>query len=265
MCNIFNKHKHISNPKLVGVSLLVFIVFTGLVITGIFLIRKQEMRETIKQEQVKQATSSNKYVDVSQDPFITVPKKVEDLEDLQEKPTIQDHNPVVGDTEAPLSIFYFSDYNCKYCYEQEKILKQVVQEHPNKVNVVWKDYPAFETDSSSWQFSLYAKCAQEQDKYWEFHDLLQSQLQVFKDSEGKNISQIKEFLNGLSQQSGLDRSQLNSCIDDKEVKTQIQEDIAQADKLDIVGVPFLYIQDEGFLGKLSKSKLDKIIKSKLNE
>jgi protein-disulfide isomerase len=80
-------------------------------------------------------------------------------------------NPPQGATNASAVIVMFSDYQCPYCKMAEPTVKQVVQQNQGKVVLYYRDFPL--------PIHLYAenaaeasRCAGEQGKYWEYHDML---------------------------------------------------------------------------------------------
>lgn len=264
MFNFLKKKTKISNSKFIAISLLAFLVFLAILIIVLYFSKQASLEKIAKEIQKTQQTqeTDSQYVDISEDPFITSPRK---LEDLQRTPNKYEHNPVLGNKDAPVTIFYYSDYTCQYCHEQEKILKQVVENYPEKVKLVWKDYTYPDTNSLSWQSSLYAKCAQKQNKFWEFHNLLQEQINIFRETEGENLTKFKQFLEGISQPAGLNIKELNKCLENPEIENKIKQDIKEANKLNIIGVPYTYIGDKDFLGKMTNKEIENVINFQINE
>jgi len=80
-------------------------------------------------------------------------------------------NPVQGATSAPVTIVIFSDYQCPYCQRAEATVKQILQQYSGKVNVYFRDYP-LPLHTFAEKAAEASRCAGEQGKYWEYHDLL---------------------------------------------------------------------------------------------
>ncbi len=186
------------------------------------------------------------------DPFIT---RNPNLKDMLAGPIISSQDPGMGDKEAPVVMVQFSDFECDFCAKQEIILKEVKEEFGEKLRIIWKDYPERDYNSQSFQASWAARCAMEQDKFWEFHDYL------FEN----NSSLSEEVLYNGAQKLGLDSDIFEDCMENSEIRKRINENIAEANALDISGVPFLYVNDQEIMGGVTKEDLEKIIKIELEK
>jgi protein-disulfide isomerase len=77
-----------------------------------------------------------------------------------------------------------------------------------------------------------AECANEQGKFWEYHDKL------FVEWRGEFVgTYTKDKLKKYAADLGLDTSQFNQCVDTEKTKPVIDADIADANRLGIQGTP----------------------------
>ena len=86
---------------------------------------------------------------------------------------IENGSPVKGDPTAPITILEWGDYQCTFCFRfHESSLKILENEYidAGKVNLVFKDFPLNGPDSVLAAEASY--CAEEQGKYWEYHNEL---------------------------------------------------------------------------------------------
>ena len=84
-------------------------------------------------------------------------------------------SPILGNPNAPVTLVEFGDYQCHFCNvffhsTEEDILTNYVE--TGKVKMIFKDYNIIGPDSIS--ASHGAHCANEQDAFWEYHDILYS-------------------------------------------------------------------------------------------
>jgi len=82
-------------------------------------------------------------------------------------------SPILGSDSAPITIIEFGDYQCHQCYNWFHNTKDSVVENyieTGKANLVFVDLAFLGRDSPKAAAATY--CAEEQGKYWEFHDLL---------------------------------------------------------------------------------------------
>ncbi len=178
-----------------------------------------------------------------------------DLSDILRGPIISSSDPGFGRVDAPVAIVQFEDFLCDNCVEQEKVLKKMQKKYPNQLRVIWKDYPEADINSISFQASRAGRCAFEQGKFWEYHDFLFA--------NNKNLSQ-ELFLQG-AKKLGLNLVEFKECLKERKVDKQILENIEEANALNIIGVPFLYVNDKEFLGLVNETELEKVILREFKE
>jgi protein-disulfide isomerase len=76
-----------------------------------------------------------------------------------------------GSANASVVIVIFSDYQCPYCKLAEPTVKQILNQYVGKMSVYFRDYP-LPIHLFAEKAAEASKCAGEQGKYWEYHDLL---------------------------------------------------------------------------------------------
>lgn len=187
----------------------------------------------------------------SSDPYIT---KVFDLKSLINKPVINNLDPKIGDNNAKIIIVEFSDFKCKYCGEQEKMIKNIIKEYKNDIKLIWKDFPESNKNSESWKSAVAARCAGEQGKFWEYHDLL------FENIENLN----SELYINLAKTLEIKINIFEECLMNEKVHKMIISNIAEANFLGINGIPFLYMNDQEIFGEINEKDFRKIIEIELN-
>lgn len=181
------------------------------------------------------------------DPLIT---KQPSLRDILAGPIISANDPSFGRIDAPVTIVTFSDFQCSFCYEQEKGLKEAIGDNKDNIRMIWKDYPDMSSQNSeSYKAAVAARCAGEQGKFWEYHDLLFDNNQNLYDGTYARIAQ----------EIGLNGSEFKKCQQSEEVKNKINENVTEANALGISGVPFVYINDQEVLGQSSAEELMRLI------
>ena len=184
------------------------------------------------------------------DPYIT---RNPNLRDILAGPIISAADPAMGDARASVVIVEYSDFICEYCAQQEQLLKKIVNDYKSKVRLIWKDYPELDQDSASYQAAIAGRCAQEQEQFWPYHDFL------YEYRDRLNRETFKEIAGILN----LNISEFEACLDSAEVKNLIEDNIKEANALDITGIPFIYVNDQEIMGQLEYDDLKKIIEIEL--
>src|SRR5262245_56402328 len=77
-----------------------------------------------------------------------------------------------GPKDAPVTIVEFSDFQCPFCKSATTTIKQVLEKYPGKVRLVFRDYPLASIHPLAPKAHEAARCAGEQAKFWEYHDVL---------------------------------------------------------------------------------------------
>ncbi|MDO8498619.1 MAG: thioredoxin domain-containing protein [bacterium] len=91
--------------------------------------------------------------------------------------------PVLGSSSAAVTFVEFSDYQCPFCgrfYEdaEAQIKKEYID--TGKVKFYYRDYPLTQIHPGAEKGAEAARCAGDQGKYWEYHDLVfQNQENIF--------------------------------------------------------------------------------------
>ncbi|AJM91601.1 DsbA family protein [Nitrosopumilus piranensis] len=149
--------------------------------------------------------------------------------------------PIVGISDAPVTIFAFNDYqclSCKFWYEKEypKISENLIK--TNKANMVFLDAPTFGNDSIL--ISQATFCADEQGKYSEYQKTLFSKQQEI-DSWAK-LQQLKDFAMDLN----LNMEKFANCLDSGKYEKDVQANIDYTTSMGVEKIPlFKIINFEG--------------------
>ena len=72
---------------------------------------------------------------------------------------------------GPIEILEFSDFECPYCQKAQSMIREMLAKYEGKVKLVWKDFP-LPNHEYAVPAAVAARCAQEQGKFWEYHDVL---------------------------------------------------------------------------------------------
>lgn len=145
-----------------------------------------------------------------------------------------------GPTQAVITISEFADFRCPTCAQASEVLKQVRNNNPNDIRVVFHHYPldqdcnpglSRQVHASACVAAFAAECAAEQGKFWEYADLL------FVDQKVYTRQDLETYAGALS----LDIDRFNSCLDTGRTKLYVQEDIDEASRVGIKATPTLII------------------------
>ena len=147
-------------------------------------------------------------------------------------------SPILGDPSAPITIVEFGDYQCHQCYNwfhntKPAIFRDYVE--TGKANFVFVDLAFLGRDSPKAAQASY--CAEDQEMYWEYHDILYISQESRIDSGWANSERLKAFAFSL----GLDMELFESCLDSGKYSKRVQYNSQQARDHGVRGTPGFFI------------------------
>lgn len=169
---------------------------------------------------------------------------------------VEDHNPTIGPSDAPVTITVIKDFECSFCKFVTYQTKTLKANYKDKIQWIFKHYPMnadcnYRMGSSrmhegACRAAFASACAQEQGKFWEMHDLLYQNQKKFSD----------EQLRGYAEKLGMDVAAYDACYGSARPAAAVKKDIVLASKMRINGTPRIYINNRAVTGSVAKEVLD---------
>jgi len=149
----------------------------------------------------------------------------------------QNGSPILGNPSAPITIVEWGDYQCTYCHAFHQTgLNSLIQEYINtgKANLVFRDFPLNGPDSVLAAEASY--CANDQDKYWSYHD------ELYKNWAGERTGWVNaKSLDQFASTVGLDPVQFDKCLNDKKYEQKVLDNQQFGEKIGIDATPSFLI------------------------
>jgi protein-disulfide isomerase len=143
----------------------------------------------------------------------------------------------LGSDRAPITIVEFSDFQCPYCQQSVKVIKALRQLYGERVRIVYRDYPG-PNHPYALRASEAARCAGEQGKFWEYHDLL---------FDHQSSSNGWDFL-ALAKELGLQQHEFEGCLSSNRFRERIAKDVQDGLELGITSTPTFFINGRPLVG-----------------
>ena len=146
-------------------------------------------------------------------------------------------SPLLGDANAPITLVEFGDYQCHFCNvffhnTEPSILENYVE--TGKVKIIFKDFTIIGPDSVTAAHA--AHCAEDQGKFWEYHDIL------YNHWTGENNGWASsENLLGFAQQIELNIDEFTQCMLNEDHTTIITQSNSDARTLGLTGTPSFFV------------------------
>jgi protein-disulfide isomerase len=153
-----------------------------------------------------------------------------------ERPMVNDN--AMGDPNAPIKIEEFSDYQCPYCARfSEETESQIANTYVStgKVYFIYRSFGNF-IGPESQAAAEAAYCAGDQNKYWEYHDIL------FANQTGENVgAYANRRLDAFAEALSLDLDAFNSCFDSNKYADRVEQDYQDGSAAGVTGTPAFLI------------------------
>ena len=130
----------------------------------------------------------------------------------------------------------FGDYQCPPCGELHPSLKKMKQEFGPNLNFVFRNLPLTTIHKNALAAAQAAEAARMQSRFWEMHDLLYENQDLWKDDINP-----KSIFWKFAADLGLDTGRFMADMEDKQVNLRIEADRAAAAELGIEGTPTVLI------------------------
>jgi protein-disulfide isomerase len=171
---------------------------------------------------------------------------------------IENGSPFLGNADAPITILEWGDYQCTFCYKFHQNTLEIINEDfikTGKVKIVFKDFPLNGPDSKLAAEASY--CAQDQQKYWQYHD------ELYKNWGGERTGWItREALTEFAQTVNLDTEKFNKCLDDNKYEKKVNSLYEFGNDIGIDATPsFLVFNDEKMIKIRGNQPLEVFLKT----
>jgi len=183
--------------------------------------------------------------DVNQSPFDADLKKLK-----------TEFQPSFGTPGAPVVMVLFSDFQCAFCKEEAKLIRQnIPNTYPKEVRVYFKDFPLEQIHPWAKTASIAGRCVfrQKPAAFWDYHDwIFENQIDVTPEN-------LKQKVLEFGKTKELNAEQLGSCIDTKATEAEVDKNIAEGKLLQINSTPTLFVNGRKLVGQGGWPQLRQII------
>ncbi len=160
-----------------------------------------------------------------------------------------DDDPVKGNPNAPVTVVEYSDFQCPFCSRFFQQTLPLIEENyidTGKIKFVYKDLPLDNLHPNARTTHIASECADEQGKFWEYHDVL-----FEKQSEWQRLSStdLSSTLTVYASDLGLQSASFESCMQSQDIADEVNNDTLEAASYGATGTPTFFIgtEKDGFI------------------
>ncbi|MDH3795110.1 MAG: DsbA family protein [Nitrosopumilus sp.] len=167
-------------------------------------------------------------------------------------------SPIMGDSNAPITILEWGDYQCTFCYKFHQNTMDIINEDfikTGKVKLIFKDFPLNGPDSLLAAEASY--CAQDQKKYWQYHD------ELYSNWKGERTGWItRESLDEFGDTVNLNLDEFNICLNEHKYQDKVISLYEFGKEIGIDATPsFLVFNDQKIIKIRGNQPLEVFLKT----
>jgi protein-disulfide isomerase len=143
----------------------------------------------------------------------------------------------MGDPKAPILVEVYSDFQCPFCKKfTAEVEPGIVKDFVATGKVYYKYIPYRVIGPESDAAASAAYCAGDQNKFWEYHDIL------FANQTGEEVGDFTDKrLLAFADKIGLDITSFKTCYTSNKYINQLQLDMNAGIKVKVDGTPSIYV------------------------
>lgn len=145
-----------------------------------------------------------------------------------------------GDPDAAVTIVEYTDYQCPFCLRHSaetlpRMLAEMVE--TGRVRYVIKDFPLDSIHPEARSAAVAARCAGDQDAYWEMHDEL-----FARQGEWSGLgAAAADVFTSIATELSLDSAAFTDCLAGSQYDAVVQENQNEGIALGVTGTPAFFI------------------------
>jgi protein-disulfide isomerase len=165
---------------------------------------------------------------------------------------ITEGTPSRGPVSAPIVLVEYTDYQCPYCSRVQPTIAALMERYDGQIRHVFKNLPLPNHNQAQLAGEA-ALCAQDQGKFWEFHDwLFANQRTMNRDTM---IAQAVEL--------GMNDELFTACVDEKTYQARVDADMKEARGFGITGTPGFMVNGRVITGAQPVEAFEAVIDEEL--
>ncbi len=175
---------------------------------------------------------------------------------LSPEVTATDHKK--GAENPKVTLVEYSDFECPACAQYYPMAKQLAQEFPNDVQLVYRHFPLKQIHKNAEKAAQAAEAAHLQGKFWDMHDMLFNTQDVWGKMDAPE-GQFEKYAQSL----GLNTDQFKTDIASAEVAERVRQDERSANGMNLGGTPTFFLNNSMIPNPQSYDQLKKLVSEQI--
>lgn len=147
-------------------------------------------------------------------------------------------DPSLGNPAAAIQIVEFSDFQCSFCAQAHSIMRELLEKYPDKIYYIYRDFPIDELHPQARLAAEAGECAQEQGKFWPWHD------KVFQNQASMQLNDLLNYARDV----GMDMNAFGNCLESGRFKNEVEGDLRDGIDAGVKATPTFFVNGEKIEG-----------------
>ena len=153
-----------------------------------------------------------------------------------------------------MTIVKFEDFHCPFCKRVQPTIAEILTKYGKKVRLVHRDFPIDSIHPAARKAHEAARCANEQKKFWQYHDVL------YANAPKADAADLKSY----AEKVGLNVQAFEKCVESGKFRDVIQKDVDEGARLGVNGTPSFFINGRLLAGAEPVERFASIIDEELS-
>jgi protein-disulfide isomerase len=169
---------------------------------------------------------------------------------------VRDDSRKIGSGEV--QVVEFGDYQCPACAQAHPVTKKIIEEYKGKVTFVFRHFPLIQIHPNALPASKAAEAAGEQGKFWEMHDKLYDNQQVWS-----VMADPTNTFSNYASELGLDEEKFKIALKSEAIAERIDQDQSDGYAVGVSSTPTFFVNGK-VIRQFDYDSLKNAIDSELN-
>ena len=149
----------------------------------------------------------------------------------------------VGSDDAPVKMLVFSDFQCPFCAQFASTIEPRIKEdfvNTGKLQFVFYDFPLGGLHKFSFLAARAARCAGDQNKFWQYHDAVFGHQQEWAVEQDMPLGKFLDY----GKEVGLEPNAFKQCVESNKYQDVVSANRILGEKLGVGATPTVYVNSK---------------------
>jgi protein-disulfide isomerase len=162
-----------------------------------------------------------------------------------------EYDHIRGPDDAPVTLLEYGDFECPYCGQAERAIRELLAGHGDDVRYVWRHLPLNDVHPTAQLAAEASEAAAAQGRFWDMYDrLLSHQSELAPRDLVRHAGEL-----------GLDVERFRDELRRREYAARVSEDVASADESGVSGTPTFFLNGRRHYGVYDLDTLTEAVRA----